>query len=71
MATKHTDTCFQRAEDDEELFTLLARDPDAPEVVEFWAALRVRREGSTEKVRGADQVAEDMRKWRHRKRGTP
>lgn len=37
MATKHTDTCLQKAADDEPIFVLRAQDLSAPKVVRFWA----------------------------------
>lgn len=43
MSTKQNPSpndCYNRAEPDEPLFTLLARDPLAPGVVRLWAALR-------------------------------
>lgn len=33
--------CYLKAEDDEPLFTLLARDPLAPQLVRRWVALRI------------------------------
>lgn len=68
MATKHTDGCFQRAEDDEPLFTLLARDATAPNLVELWADLRAERDGETEQVREARECARQMREWRAKNR---
>lgn len=64
MATKHTDGCFQHAEDDEPLFTLLARDASAPSLVALWADLREKRDGLTLQVREARLCAEQMREWR-------
>lgn len=66
MATKHTDSCFQHAEDDEPLFTLLARDPLAPVVIGVWALLR--QETGGDKVTEALEVAEQMKEWRHVRR---
>lgn len=34
--------CYERAEPDEPLFTLLARDPQASDLVALWAALRTK-----------------------------
>jgi hypothetical protein len=63
--------CHTKALDDEPLFTLLARDPSAPELIEIWAALRLldikrgRREASDMMlVEEAMQCASDMCKWR-------
>lgn len=68
MATKHDDGCFQRAEDDEPLFTLLARDASAPLLVEQWARQRQERDGLTEQVQDAYRTAEQMREWRSKNR---
>lgn len=68
MATKHTDGCFQHAEDDEELFTLLARDASAPDLVEAWADKREQRDGTTEQVAEARDCARKMREWRLKNR---
>lgn len=64
MATKHDDGCFQHAEDDEPLFTLLARDASVPELVERWADIRERRDGVTAQVLDARETADKMRAWR-------
>lgn len=68
MATKHDDSCFQKAEDDEPLFTLLARDKTAPLLVELWARLREQRDGYTDQVAEALNTAADMRAWREKNR---
>ena len=39
-AIELTDGCFARAEDDEPMFVLLARDGSAPRLVREWAVLR-------------------------------
>jgi hypothetical protein len=64
MAFKHSDACLQRAEDDEPLFTLLARDASAPDLVELWAYRRARRDGETAQVLEARDCARQMREWR-------
>jgi hypothetical protein len=68
MATKHTDGCFRHAEDDEPLFTLLARDPLAPGLVRSWAALGAQTGQDAAKVEDALQVAEKMDRWREERR---
>ena len=35
--------CYANAEDDEPMFVLLGRDPDAPEAVRGWIRLRAER----------------------------
>jgi hypothetical protein len=42
MATKHTDTCLQKAADDEPIFVLRAQDELAFDLVRLWA-LRFKR----------------------------
>lgn len=37
MATKHTDTCLQKAADDEPIFVLRAQDKLAADTVRYWA----------------------------------
>lgn len=68
--------CYAAAEPDEPMFVLLARDPDAPGLVEAWAAMRVARAieehpvDSPEftrhavKANEAKDCAEAMRAWR-------
>lgn len=38
----HTESCFNKARDNERLFILLARDPAAPVAIRAWIAERVR-----------------------------
>jgi hypothetical protein len=71
---------YEKAEVDEPMFVLLARDPIAPLLVEEWA--RIRRDGlisdapatkaeqerTREKVAEAYECAEAMRMWRERNR---
>jgi hypothetical protein len=74
VATKLTatlDDCYNRALPDEPYFVLLARDPDAPEVVRHWATLREARIGRGEKptddsgvITDAYKCASDMVVWR-------
>lgn len=58
--------CYAKAESDEPMFVLLARDEDAPRLVVLWADEAQRRGGSADKIREARQCAEDMRAWRRR-----
>jgi hypothetical protein len=64
------------AEPDEPTFTLVARDPHAPEAVEIWALLRVTAiatgaypESDLPKVVEALHCADMMRAWRCAKHG--
>lgn len=68
MATKHDDGCFQKAEDDEPLFTLLARDPAAPLLVRDWARHAVTMGQPQERIDEALQCADAMDEWRNRNR---
>lgn len=56
--------CYAAADDDEPMFTLLARDESAPFFVEWWASKRQGRDGATEQVKEAFKCAETMRQWR-------
>ena len=65
---------YAAAEADEPIFVLLARDPDAPRLVELWASMRAeairRGEKPTSdhaKVEEARQTAEAMSVWRIRR----
>lgn len=64
MATKHNDGCFQKAEDDEPLFTLLARDPLAPDCVRMWADHASALRKDPERIAEAYRVADEMEEWR-------
>lgn len=56
--------CYANAKDDEPLFTLLARDPLAPALVDLWAERRqAQRVDSAEKVDEARACAEAMHVW--------
>lgn len=39
---EYTESCFNKAHDDERLFVLLARDPAAPVAIRAWIAERIR-----------------------------
>lgn len=70
MGTKNApapNDCYHKAEPDEPLFTLLARDPEAPAVVRYWAMLRASREGFSEKIAEALRCADAMDEWRQNK----
>lgn len=55
--------CHANADDDEPMFTLLARDPAAPQLVERWADY-ARANGEVEKADEALACASEMRSWR-------
>ena len=57
-------SCYDKAADDEPLFTLLARDPTAPALVRAWAAHQGER---NEKVAEACSIADAMEAWHHRR----
>lgn len=56
-------SCLNNARDDEYLFVLLARDPIAAVVVDYWCAMA---EGvhEPEKIESAKAIAREMRKQR-------
>lgn len=56
--------CYAKAEDDEPMFVLLARDPQSSLVVRKWAAERAQQTGMTDKVVEALRCADDMDRWR-------
>jgi hypothetical protein len=67
MATKSTDTCLQKAAEDEPIFVLRAQDRLAPEIVRQWAD-RAREFGCPEpKVQEAYSLAARMEQWHTRK----
>jgi hypothetical protein len=59
--------CHAKAEPDEPLFTLLARDPHAPILIDAWASMRELAGEDPAKVAEARECAEDMRAWRERR----
>jgi hypothetical protein len=58
--------CYAKLADDEPYFVLRAKDPDAPALVEEWAARRSRRPGNEQnpKIHEALECAHAMRLWR-------
>lgn len=56
--------CYEAADPDEPMFILLARDRDAPALVELWADVREGRGEDPAKVAEARQCAEDMRAFK-------
>jgi hypothetical protein len=75
MGTKNnpgTYDCYEKAEPDEPMFVLLARDPRAPLLVRMWAALEltggdattVDLKRFTDKVQEALECSKSMEEWR-------
>lgn len=56
--------CHAKAEPDEPMFILLARDAGAPALVEAWAIARELRGEDPAKVQEARDCADAMRAWR-------
>jgi hypothetical protein len=63
--------CYHNALPDEPMFILLARDPNAPNLVDEWAvgrmrdiALNLRPKSDLPMVDEAQKCAADMRRWR-------
>jgi hypothetical protein len=72
MATKNKPgayDCYTKAEPDEPMFVLLARDPVAPLLVRLWCEIR-RLLGNTDEAQliEAEQCALAMVAWRHKNR---
>lgn len=60
--------CYDAADPDEPMFVLLARDPDAPDMVRLWARKRQDRDGRTAKVAEAFACADAMEAYRREER---
>lgn len=67
MATKHTDTCLQKAADDEPIVVLRAQDMLAPSLVRQWATEASKHGCGMEKVLEAHALADRMEAWPTRK----
>ena len=64
MGTKHTDSCLQKAGNDEPIFVLRSKDKFAPLIVEFWANLvEAANGGEIPKSVEAFELANKMRDW--------
>ena len=59
--------CYAKADPDEPMFVLLARDELAPTLVSMWACLYELRDGSPEKVQEALDCADAMIQWRYKR----
>lgn len=72
MGTKlEPDGYYERAEPNEPMFILLARDASAPALVELWAAERERHGEHAAIVAEARECADQMRVWRDTNRPSP
>ncbi len=56
--------CYEKAEPDEPMFILLARDPLAPSLIHIWANMREDLGKDPEKTAEARAIADEMVKWR-------
>lgn len=63
--------CYEAADPNEPMFVLLARDPNAPGLVQTWCSIRIARivsgaspESDMAKVREAQACAIAMEEWR-------
>lgn len=61
---KTGDPCFDNRLDGEPTFTLLGRDPQAPDLIHKWADDRERCEGWSDKVIEAHQKAGKFKEWK-------
>lgn len=60
---KGDNTCYENAKPNEPMFTLLARDKLAPEIVREWAYRALAAGTPMEKVTEARRVADEMENW--------
>lgn len=56
--------CYANAEPDEPMFVLLARDPDAPQLLRAWATLREDRGEDPDRVAEVRDIATEMERYR-------
>ena len=61
--TRRAFGCFQKVRHDEPLFTLLARDKFAPQVLRYWAQLVQEERGPIPKVIDTLKCADQMEHW--------
>jgi len=64
-STKHNSICLLRAGDEEPIFVLRAKDPTAPEVVNYWITLNAAPAyiQPEEKLIGASKLSDEMVQW--------
>lgn len=67
MGTKNSPgkyDCYEKAKDDEPMFTLLARDTDAPLLIRLWVAIKAKHGNvDVDKLQEAKICAQDMDDW--------
>lgn len=61
--------CYTKADPDEPLFVLRAKDPSAPSLVRLWASRQEMTEENSDKLREALDCADAMERWRWQKEG--
>jgi hypothetical protein len=65
-------SCWNKAEADEPVFILRAKDPIAPMVVRIWASLAAQMQAhERDKTFGAFMTATEMEEWARRQFGEP
>lgn len=60
---EHPESCFNKAQDGERLFVMLARDPAAPPAIRLWIAERIRlgkNKPDDAQIREAEECARRM-----------
>ena len=62
-----TNSCLNKAKDDEPIFVLRAHDALAPVVVKYWAQIAQDSGTPSEKIRDAWELANMMKQWPDRK----
>lgn len=67
MAIKHTDSCLQKAGDEEPIFVLRAQDILAPYCVRYWAERAIYEGVPANKIDEALELADKMEEWPNRK----
>lgn len=63
--------CYEKAEPDEPMFVLIARDTLAPDLVRAWAFKHRTVHGRTDKYEEAMECAYQMEEWNKRHGGVP
>lgn len=64
-------SCLNKAQSDEPLFILRAKDPLAAQAVRLWASMAAAGAHDPDKIASALHVADDMDAWRARPPGAP
>lgn len=72
QAVEDPGSCLNKADADEPVFILRAKDPVAPMVVRLWASLSQQLQAHEKhKASGAYLVATEMEAWAEKQYGTP